>query len=231
MKFRPTYGATEYCPGNTTNLSAEGLCIEARDFRFIKYEYLELLFPIPDGPLTLYGDVAWKQQAGRGSTAGITIRMKDRARQKQALEMLCASANVPLSSLNSRDDRAGEAEETLMHSAQVAGADISAFPNKLGIIKQYHDGQARCTVTFRIPREVAGAARNAAVAGDFNNWEPARSPMVRLESGDFVISIELDSRREYRFRYLIDGTRWENDWYADKYLRNVFGSKDSVVIV
>jgi hypothetical protein len=37
--------------------------------------------------------------------------------------------------------------------------------------------------------------------------------------------------RAYRFRYLLDGVRWENDWHADDYVLNVHGSHDSVVIV
>ena len=35
--------------------------------------------------------------------------------------------------------------------------------------------------------------------------------------------------RAYRFRYLLDGHRWENDWDADAYVPNGFGSDDSVV--
>jgi hypothetical protein len=36
---------------------------------------------------------------------------------------------------------------------------------------------------------------------------------------------------ECRFRYCIDGVKWENDWCADKYEPNPFGSYDSVVVV
>ena len=35
--------------------------------------------------------------------------------------------------------------------------------------------------------------------------------------------------RAYRFRYLLDGHRWENDWAADAYKPNDFGADDSVV--
>jgi hypothetical protein len=33
----------------------------------------------------------------------------------------------------------------------------------------------------------------------------------------------------YRFRYLLDESRWENDWKADRYEPNPFGSDDSIV--
>ncbi len=34
-----------------------------------------------------------------------------------------------------------------------------------------------------------------------------------------------------RFRYLLDGERWENDWAADGYVPNPFGSEDSLLEV
>ena len=39
----------------------------------------------------------------------------------------------------------------------------------------------------------------------------------------------LETGRKYRFRYLVDGKRWENDWDADAYAPNQFGSEDSIV--
>jgi len=45
----------------------------------------------------------------------------------------------------------------------------------------------------------------------------------------FSLTIELQPGRAYRFRYLLDGERWENDWDADAYVPNAFGTDDSVV--
>ncbi len=55
--------------------------------------------------------------------------------------------------------------------------------------------------------------------------------MIKLKSGDFKATLDLSCDREYRFRYLIDSNRWENDWKADKYIPNAFGDDDSVVVV
>ena len=41
--------------------------------------------------------------------------------------------------------------------------------------------------------------------------------------------MELAAGQRWRFRYLLDGARWENDWAADDYIRNEFGGEDSVV--
>ena len=43
------------------------------------------------------------------------------------------------------------------------------------------------------------------------------------------MTVGLDAGRAYRFRYLLDGQRWENDWAADAYQPNDFGGDDSVV--
>ncbi len=37
--------------------------------------------------------------------------------------------------------------------------------------------------------------------------------------------------RQYRYRFLLDGERWENDWAAEIYLPNSFGSEDSLVTI
>ena len=43
------------------------------------------------------------------------------------------------------------------------------------------------------------------------------------------MTLKLEAGREYEFRYLIDGNEWRNDWYADEYVLNAFGSKNSVI--
>src|SRR5581483_8325802 len=76
-------------------------------------------------------------------------------------------------------------------------------------------GGTGMTVRFRIPGQAA--AESASVLGDFNDWSPSAHEMVRDEDG-FVVEIVLPPGRSYRFRYLLDGHRWENDWAADAYV-------------
>ncbi|HDH12388.1 MAG TPA: hypothetical protein ENG83_09400 [Nitrospirae bacterium] len=104
-------------------------------------------------------------------------------------------------------------------------------PEKSGFIKQYNKSGSKCKVTFRLPKEASPDAQKVTIVGDFNKWDISQTPMTRLENGDFLATLDLDSKREYRFKYLIDGNHWENDWHADKYVPNAFGSDDSVVIV
>ena len=42
-------------------------------------------------------------------------------------------------------------------------------------------------------------------------------------------TVPLVPGQTYRFRYLIDDARWENDWEADDYVDNAHGGQDSLV--
>jgi 1,4-alpha-glucan branching enzyme len=95
--------------------------------------------------------------------------------------------------------------------------------------KSYSKSGKQCRVTFSLPREVN--AENVALCGDFNGWDNNDHIMKKLKDGSFSLTISLPAGRSYRFRYLLDGERWENDWAADAYLPNSYGSEDSVVVV
>lgn len=87
-------------------------------------------------------------------------------------------------------------------------------------------GSGTIIVTFRVPR--AAGAERICVVGEFNDWSRAANPMARGEEG-FVAQISLPVGRGYRFRYLLDGVRWQNDWAADAYVANELGGDDSVI--
>ena len=86
-------------------------------------------------------------------------------------------------------------------------------------------GTARVTFTVD-PR---AGARTAAVCGEWNDWSASADVMHRDAEGGFSLTVSLGTGRAYRFRYLLDGQRWDNDWAADAYVRNGFGGDDSVV--
>jgi 1,4-alpha-glucan branching enzyme len=95
------------------------------------------------------------------------------------------------------------------------------------IKKNYSKERQSCRVTFELPPEVN--AQTACVCGEFNDWDVLANPMRHRKNGSFTLVIPLKPGRSYRFRYLLDDIRWENDWTADSYVPNVFGSDDSVV--
>lgn len=92
------------------------------------------------------------------------------------------------------------------------------------IEKRANDGGV--DVTFQ--RLTTNGEVRVAVVGDFNAWSTTAHPMQVLDGG-WSITVTLDTGLRYRFRYLVDGERWENDWSADDYVDNAFGGQDSVV--
>ena len=86
----------------------------------------------------------------------------------------------------------------------------------------------KAKVTFELPPAIT--ADDVVVCGDFNDWGDEPTPLARRKDGRFSTTVTLAPGR-YRFRYLVDGERWENDWSADEYVANAYGSDDSVVSV
>jgi 1,4-alpha-glucan branching enzyme len=95
--------------------------------------------------------------------------------------------------------------------------------------KSYSKTGQFCRVTFKLPAEVN--AETAVLCGEFNDWDQEANPMRQIKDGSFSTSISLPAGQSYRFRYLLDGARWENDWEADAYISNEFGAEDSLVTV
>jgi len=105
-------------------------------------------------------------------------------------------------------------------------------PQINGIQKSYWKHKNLCRVAFCLPADIAGGAEKVAIAGDFNNWNPATHLMKKKKNGDYVIKLDLEPEREYQFRYVIDDTRWENDRHADRYVQSPYAdSENSVVMV
>jgi hypothetical protein len=91
--------------------------------------------------------------------------------------------------------------------------------------KQILKERAVVRVTFELPAEVEGETVH--LVGDFTSWKGI--PMEKKSSGAWQTTVDLEPGRSFEFRYLIDGSRWENDWAADRYVRNPFGHENSVI--
>lgn len=84
-------------------------------------------------------------------------------------------------------------------------------------------------VTFELPSSIW--AERVFLVGDFNNWDTTKDEMRQSRSdGNWRIALSLPAGREYHFRYLVNGRDWHNDWHADKYAVNQFGTDNSVVM-
>ncbi len=95
------------------------------------------------------------------------------------------------------------------------------------LTKNYSPDGKTCLVTFTLPVQVH--ARSAHLYGDFTDWEKSPLEMFPKDGGGFTVELTLAAGKDYRFRYLVDGGHWENDWAADAYSPNPFGTEDSVL--
>jgi len=73
-------------------------------------------------------------------------------------------------------------------------------------------------------------ANSVQIAGDFNNWQPAKTPMEKVgESGVWQTELKLPAGR-YRYRLVVDG-QWQQDPYNELTEVNPFGGFNSIVEV
>lgn len=94
--------------------------------------------------------------------------------------------------------------------------------------KQFFKNENRCSVEFSLSG--IGECETVYLVGDFNNWDEAATLMNRQDDGSFTITLDLETNREYQFRYLVNGMEWHNDWKADKYLPNPYSGDNSVIL-
>ncbi len=101
----------------------------------------------------------------------------------------------------------------------------------MSLKKQFLKSKPICKVTFKLPKEAVVEAESVKLLGDFNEWEQTSAvAMTALKNGSFKTTLDLETGKEYQFRYLIDDEKWENDSEADKYAVSPYGTENSVVV-
>jgi 1,4-alpha-glucan branching enzyme len=84
------------------------------------------------------------------------------------------------------------------------------------IKKDVIEGTEQVRVTFGIPSTTW--ADRVSLVGEFNEWDTTATPMIRTRAdADWQVTVELKVGQRYRFRYLVDGKEWLNDWHADDF--------------
>ena len=100
----------------------------------------------------------------------------------------------------------------------------------MSLKKQFSKSKPVCKVTFTVDPTLVDGAKEVAVLGDFNNWDPSETSMKKGKDGSFAKTIELEVGNEYQFRYLVDGTRWINDTEADKYVHSGVAAEENSIV-
>ena len=73
-------------------------------------------------------------------------------------------------------------------------------------------------------------ARTVDVAGDFNGWDPTRTPLEQTPTGAWTVTIPLQPGR-YEYMVVVDGTQWVGDPFAVEQTDDGFGSRNAVLDV
>ena len=77
----------------------------------------------------------------------------------------------------------------------------------------------------------APASSRVAVVGDFNDWDPAATPLRPTgDPGGWVVELRLKPGR-YNYTFLIDGRRWARDPRQSPAAESDFGAPVSVLTV
>ncbi len=98
----------------------------------------------------------------------------------------------------------------------------------MAIQKTFLKSKPVCKVTFSVKPE---KGNEAFLIGDFNGWNPKESPLKVLKNGTFKGTLELETGKEYEFKYLV-GSEFINETEADTYKFNEFaGSENSVLVL
>lgn len=100
----------------------------------------------------------------------------------------------------------------------------------MSLKKQFLKSKPLCKVTFTVDADLINGAKEVALLGEFNNWDPSDFTMRKLKDGSFTKTIELEVGNEYQFRYLVDGERWINEPEADKFIHSGVAAEENSVV-
>lgn len=85
--------------------------------------------------------------------------------------------------------------------------------------------------TRQVQIRLTSPASSVAVVGDFNDWDPAATPLrLTQEGGVWSVELRLKPGR-YHYTFLIDGRRWEGDPSEPRVTQSDFGAPVSVLTV
>ncbi|OQW30086.1 MAG: hypothetical protein A4E19_11060 [Nitrospira sp. SG-bin1] len=73
-------------------------------------------------------------------------------------------------------------------------------------------------------------AHSVSVAGDFNGWNPAQTPLQKSDGGMWTATIPLKPGR-YQYMFVIDGKQWMADPLASEETTDGFGAQNAVLDV
>lgn len=102
----------------------------------------------------------------------------------------------------------------------------------MALTKKFLKSKPVCKVTFQVDPEMVNGADKVMLAGEFNKWNTGKkAEMQKLKNGKFKTTLDLETGKEYAFRYCLDGKNWVNEPEADKFSPSGVSLEENSVIV
>jgi len=140
----------------------------------------------------------------------------------EQLESISTSATDLLEATKPQPQAVQSRQPKEQAEQQLTPTDIDAKLSDFYGVSQIGDAVAFVTL---YPR-----ANSVHIAGDFNNWQPEKSPLERVgDSGVWQAKIKLPQGK-YRYRLVVDG-QWQQDPYNELTELNPFGELNSILEV
>jgi 1,4-alpha-glucan branching enzyme len=97
----------------------------------------------------------------------------------------------------------------------------------MAIKKQFLKSKPICKVTFEV---LNPEAEQIVLLGEFNEWNQTSHPMNKMKNGKHKIAIDLETERNYAFKYLVDGNTWMLEEDADEQVESGMGAEQNSLI-
>jgi 1,4-alpha-glucan branching enzyme len=95
------------------------------------------------------------------------------------------------------------------------------------MLRKENTAGGKVKVTFSMPALEGVTALY--LVGSFNEWSDTGTPLVHGADDGWSVALTLDAGWAYQYRFRDQDGGWHNDWAADSYVPNEFGSENSVV--
>ncbi|MHC4960098.1 MAG: isoamylase early set domain-containing protein [Planctomycetota bacterium] len=95
------------------------------------------------------------------------------------------------------------------------------------ITKKKTKGQKTTSVTFKTG--IIEKAKTVEVVGDFNDWTAGKHQLKQRKGGKWSTTIRLPRKKQFQFRYLVDGQEWLTDEESDGLMPNEFGTTNALL--
>ncbi len=100
----------------------------------------------------------------------------------------------------------------------------------MSITKKFLKSKPVCKVTFKVDSSFVENAEKVALVGEFNAWNPTEGEMQKLKDGSFRATLDLETGKEYQYRFLVNDQIWITDEEADKVVPAGVGQEKNSVV-